>query len=151
MGARPAYIKQTLSASCWAACMEALGGLTFRVASHQQIWYVTQWGVGFPSGGLDYNSSAFDKFCNAFGFSKVIVPAGGLTEAQVLRWLAPGSDYFIFIEQQNPTTSHARLAYAWRSTDFGAGIEVMDPDPRTGGNKKIIFPVDLNQVAVLHW
>jgi len=66
-------------------------------------------------------------------------------------WLAPGSDYFIFIEQQSSNTSHARLAYAWKfNPEFGGGIAVMDPDPSSGG-KKILFPADLQQVVVLHW
>jgi len=144
MGSKPEKIRQKYIASCWAACMESLSKKSFRLETHFQDWYVSQWGPGPPTGGLDYNSQDFETFRQEFGFSKSIVPAKKLTEDQVLGWLR-GGDYFILIEQQE-NGSHARLAYDW----IEGGIQVMDPDPATGGYKRL-FPVDLNQVVVLYW
>jgi len=142
MASKPHKKTQEYFAGCWAACMESLGETSTYLEKHTQTWYVTQWGAGPPSGGLDYNSQAFDDFRNAFGFQKSIRPAKQVSENDVRGWLS--TDCFLLIEQINGNSAHARLAYCWEN----GGIKVMDP---ADGGYKTLFPVDLNQVAALYW
>jgi hypothetical protein len=144
MPTKPPKRTQQYVAGCWAACMESLGEVSQRLDKHTQLWYVTQWGAGPPTGGLDYNTPAFDDFRNAFGFKKMIRPAGQVSKDDVLAWLR--TDSFLLVEQQGGGCSHARLAYNWGDN----GIKVMDPAPNVGGFKTL-FPEDLNQIFALYW
>jgi hypothetical protein len=145
MPTKPPKKTQKYPAGCWAACMESLGEVSAYLDKHSQDWYVTQWGPGPPTGGLDYNTQAFDDFRNAFGFLKVVRPAGQVSKDDVLNWLR--TDSFLLVEQQGGGCSHARLAYNLGDDD---GIKVMDPAPNVGGYKTI-FPVDLDQIFALYW
>jgi hypothetical protein len=120
MAIRPEYVMQSDTQRCWAACMESWTAAA---------WYWTRINQGVlvglysdnSSGGLMAGGVKYREFLLRFDLKEYIIPAGGLEEKLVKRWMDL-MGYFIVI-MESGTGSHAMLAY----DASGGQLQVMDP------------------------
>jgi hypothetical protein len=128
MSTRPGLVTQSCEKSCWAACMESwtYAAWYFDKRTEQQLL----WTFGDKDDGcrLDPSSTKYMQFLLTFDLKEQIRGAGQMTARSANAILGTG-DYFMFIEQQDEGSSHARLAYACD----GGILRAMDPDPTNGG------------------
>ncbi|MEO8055521.1 MAG: hypothetical protein ABI768_10215 [Acidobacteriota bacterium] len=122
----PPVVKQGVTARCWAACMESWSYMVGDWPNKTQDVFVQQYGS--TNGALEAGSSKFLAFGDAYDLDTQFFNPGKLTAAVVSDLLEGGSGYFMFIEQQSPGISHARLAYAVSRGYIGA----MEPASNRG-------------------
>jgi hypothetical protein len=139
----PPVVKQGVEARCWAACMESWSYMVGDWPNKAQEVFVQQYGS--TNDALDAGSSKFAQFVTDHDLGIQFFNPGKLTAAVVGDLLERDSGYFMFVEQQSPGNSHARLAYAVTSRGYMGAMEPAS----TRGNYIWGLPEALKRTMVL--